>query len=115
MKVVTYIACIILLSFLVQDGMAQRIKIEKDSTQESKAFREAKKYVRKGNRKLRKKDKGMVVYAVDYYKKAYDYNPDNIALNYKLGKALLKTYPKFFWTIFSPLYRRTGWWSLKDN
>lgn len=89
-------AYILLISFLVlaTSAQAQRIKIEKTDISDPKLLRETKKYVKKGNKYYRKKKIGTVVYAIPYYRKAIESLPDNAALNYKLGKAYLKSYPK---------------------
>jgi outer membrane protein OmpA-like peptidoglycan-associated protein len=75
-------------------SIAQKIKVDKAQFEDKKQLRSLKKSIRKGNHFYRKKKKGSVVHAIPYYEKAYKEIPENTALNYKLGKSFLQTYPK---------------------
>lgn len=82
-----HIVFIIALLTVISTGYAQKVpRIKKKEFYIlDDGFREAWKNVRKGNRAYRKGKKGSYRIAVQYYKKALEYNPDNPELAYKAG------------------------------
>ena len=48
-------------------------------------FKEAKRNIKKGDDFFEFNQKGTYLKSLSFYLKAYDYNPDNAELNYKIG------------------------------
>lgn len=71
----------------------QKVKIKKDLFFTSETnFKDSWKSMRKGNLLFRQNQLGSFIGAIDYLKKAIDYNPDYAALNYELGVCYIKAH-----------------------
>lgn len=91
LKTFTYL--IILLGFLSLNGSA--FAQNKEFTKaffpdDSKALRDARRNVRDGDRMFMLGG-GNIPMALEFYLKAYDFNPDNARLNMRIGESYLKT------------------------
>lgn len=58
---------------------------------DNNGFLEAWRNVKKGERKIELKTKGGYTEALDYFKQAYNYNPNNAELNYQIGICYLNS------------------------
>lgn len=74
---------------------AQNVEFDKDnfSPDQYDDLREAKKNIKDGDDYFFRSIPGYQV-ALEYYLKAYDFNPSNAALNYKIGKSYLESVQK---------------------
>ncbi len=75
---------ILLIIFFSFELYSQNVEFKKSNFPGKKqAFKEAKKSLKNGDKAYKKKATMQLV--LDYYEKAYDFNPDNGELNYKMG------------------------------
>ena len=82
----------IALFFINSQLFAQDVPFNKKSfpNQERKEIKEAKKNIRKGD-KYYKQGTGLYINAINYYSKAWEFNPNNAMLNYKIGHCLINS------------------------
>jgi len=74
------------------DGAAQNVDFDKKNFKDDKKmFKEANKELKEGNEYFEYHRYGT---ALEHYKKAHAFNPENALLNYKVGKCILRTLNK---------------------
>ncbi|MDD4746898.1 MAG: OmpA family protein [Salinivirgaceae bacterium] len=71
-----------------------KLKFKKENFTNIKDFRKVKKLARKGSRYIKYETPGDYIKAVDFFEKAYELAPNNVALNYYLGTAYLQSASK---------------------
>lgn len=86
----TNIFSIIVLSFVIY-GWSQDVPFERSYFSDGKSYKEAKKAFDNGNLYFGKKD---YLKAIDEYTKAYNFNPNNSVLNFRMGVCYLKYNPE---------------------
>lgn len=96
MKVKILLTLIIFAFFGFTVDAQEFVRVKKSEYQlsDDDDFKEAWKYLRKGNRKFRIEKKGAYAEALEYYLRANEYNEDHAGLNYLIGVCYLKTSDK---------------------
>lgn len=72
---------------------AQNVEFDKKNFKDKKGFKEAISNLREGDNHYSQGRTRMCQNALVFYSKAYDFNPENALLNYKMGNCYLKTNP----------------------
>jgi outer membrane protein OmpA-like peptidoglycan-associated protein len=84
----------IVLFSIIFSATAQNVEFTKDNfPTKKKELKEIQKEIKEGD-KLFIQGKGMYLEAIEYFIKAYNFNPDNADINYKIGKCYLFTVDK---------------------
>ena len=91
LKRVFALSLLLLMVFFLQAQESPHVFKDEFYLPHKKGFSQAWKAVLLGDKFYNEKTRGGYLYALENYKVAYLYNPDNAALNYKIGVCYLKT------------------------
>ena len=94
LKFLLVLLALILVYIPSTDAKKIKLKFKKENFTNTKDFRKAKKLAGKGLKHFKYETPGDYKEAVSYFEKAYELAPNNVALNYYLGSAYLKSVNK---------------------